>query len=87
MRKIDRLTCEETFRRLADYVDRELSDEQMDLVREHLETCAICTGIYQFESGTVLRVREKLQQIQAPQNLMEKISKSLSNIASSLDVS
>jgi len=34
-----RYTCEETFRRLEDYVDRELSAEEMERVREHLKTC------------------------------------------------
>ena len=38
----DRFTCEEIFARLDDYLDRELSADEMRMVKEHLETCAAC---------------------------------------------
>jgi anti-sigma factor (TIGR02949 family) len=74
MSRPDRLTCEELFRRLDDYLDRELSADDAALVREHLETCAICAAEYAFESSVLRNVREKLRHIQAPPGLLERIS-------------
>lgn len=71
----DRLTCEELFRRLDDYLDRELSEDEARLVREHLETCAVCATEYTFEASMLRGVREKLRRIAAPPGLMERISK------------
>lgn len=73
--KPDRLTCEELFRRLDDYLDRELNAAEMALVREHLETCAQCAAEYAFESSVLRNVREKLRHISAPADLMAKISR------------
>jgi mycothiol system anti-sigma-R factor len=70
----DRLTCEEVFERLDDYLDRELSPEQMGLVREHLEVCAVCASEYRFEAGVIGGVREKLRRITLPEGLRARIS-------------
>lgn len=75
MKRPDRLSCEQLFRRLDDYLDRELSPEVMALVREHLETCAVCAAEYAFESSVLTSVREKLRHISAPPDLMAKISR------------
>lgn len=73
----DRYTCEEVFRRLDDYLDRELTPEETRRVREHLETCAACAAEYAFEAGILIRVREKLQRIEAPRDLVDKVSRLL----------
>jgi anti-sigma factor (TIGR02949 family) len=70
----DRYTCEEVFARLDDYLDRELAAEEMRLVREHLEACAICAGEYRFESGILEGVRGKLRRLAVPGDLMARIS-------------
>jgi anti-sigma factor (TIGR02949 family) len=70
----DRLTCEEMFRRLDDYMDRELTADEAKLVREHLETCAVCAAEYRFESSMLMAVRDKLRHIAAPPDLLKKIS-------------
>lgn len=75
MSRVDRLTCEELFRRLDDYLDRELDENEMRMVREHLETCAVCTAEYAFEDSVLRNVREKLRRIQAPPDLLRKISR------------
>ena len=77
MSRLDRLTCEEMFRRLDDYVDRELNASETTLVREHLETCAVCAGEYAFEASLLKSVREKLSHLAAPPDLMRKISAKL----------
>ncbi len=77
MAPIDRYTCEETFRRLDDYLDRALTPHEMRLVREHLDVCAMCADEYKFEAGVLMQVREKLQRITAPADLLAKISRAL----------
>ena len=70
----DRFTCEEVFARLDDYLDRELTGEEMRLVREHLATCAACASEYRFEAGVLEGVREKLRRLAVPSDLMARIS-------------
>ncbi len=70
----DRFTCEEVFARLDDYLDRELTAEELRLVRAHLETCAACASEYRFEAGVLEGVREKLRRLAVPSDLMARIS-------------
>jgi anti-sigma factor (TIGR02949 family) len=74
MSHVDRYTCEQAFHRLDDYLDRELPADQMERVREHLETCAICAGEFDFEQTVIDDVRGKLRRIRAPGDLMSRIS-------------
>jgi anti-sigma factor (TIGR02949 family) len=73
MTRLNRYTCEEAFRRLDDYLDRELSSDEMTLVREHLEICAGCAREFNFESSVFKGVSEKLQQIDVPDTLQQQI--------------
>jgi hypothetical protein len=77
MLPIDRYTCEEAFRRLDDYLDRRLAPHEMQLVRQHLEICAVCAAEYKFDAGILAQVREKLQCLAAPPHLLAKISRAL----------
>lgn len=70
----DRFTCEEVFSRLDDYLDRELTAEEMRLVREHMETCAACASEHRFEAGILEGVRGKLRRLAVPEDLMARIS-------------
>lgn len=74
MSRPDRLTCEEVFRRLDDYLDRALSGEELARVREHLETCAVCAGEYRFEENLVSEVRRKVARIDLPPGLAERLA-------------
>lgn len=74
MSHIDRYTCEEAFLRLDDYLDRELPPEEMDGVRAHLETCALCASEVGFEQAVIDDVRGKMRRIRAPGDLMTRIS-------------
>ena len=73
MTHLSRYTCEEAFRRLDDYLDRELSEQEMILVREHLEVCAGCAREFNFESSVLHGVRDKLRQIDLPPSLEERV--------------
>jgi anti-sigma factor (TIGR02949 family) len=77
MAQIDRYTCEETIRRLDDYLDRELTPHEIQLVREHLEVCATCASEYAYEARALERIRDKLQRIAAPADLRAKVSRAL----------
>jgi mycothiol system anti-sigma-R factor len=77
MSELTPLTCAETFRRLDDYVDRELSAEEVRLVQEHLRTCAVCASEYAFEASVLEQVRAKLRRIKAPPELLQRISQKL----------
>jgi anti-sigma factor (TIGR02949 family) len=77
MAQIDRYTCEETIRRLDDYLDRELTPHEMQLVKEHLEVCALCASEYAFEARALERLRDKLQRITAPADLRVKLFRAL----------
>ena len=73
MTHFNRYTCEEAFRRLDDYLDRELSPEEMTLVHEHLEICAGCAREFNFEASVLRGVRDTLRQIDLPDSLQARI--------------
>ena len=79
MTHLSRYTCEEAFRRLDDYLDRELSSEEMLLVKEHLEVCAGCAREFTFEESLLKGVRSKLRQIELPPTLQARILGVLGN--------
>jgi len=71
----DRRGCEHVFRKLDDYLDRELAPHEARLVREHLEVCAVCAAEYDFEKSVLTNVREKLRHIAAPPDLLARITR------------
>lgn len=70
-------TCEDVFRRLDDFLDRELSAEEMDMVQAHLDACAQCASEHRFERRLVDDVRSKLQRIRVPEALLARIRRSI----------
>ena len=78
----DRLTCEETFRRLDLFLDRALGAEELRQVEAHLEECAVCAGEYRFETRLVDEVRSKLTRIRTSRSLLDDISARLAEAAS-----
>lgn len=69
----DRYTCEQAFKRLDDYVDRELTPEEQRLVSEHLQTCQMCASEFTFEAGIIDGVRDRLRRIAAPPGLLDRV--------------
>jgi mycothiol system anti-sigma-R factor len=59
---------------LHPYIDRELSDEDIVHVREHLDACPGCLHMFQFEASVRRLVRVKCQQQQAPESLRIRLS-------------
>lgn len=77
----ERLSCEETFRRLDLYLDRTLDDAERRQVERHLRTCAECAAEYRFESAVVEEIRGKLRRIKTSPELLEAISARLAEAA------
>ena len=74
MSAVDRYTCEEVFRRLNDYLDRELSAAEMALVKEHLDTCGQCASEHAFEASVLRELKSKLRRIDLPRSLIDKVA-------------
>lgn len=77
MTSLPRLTCEEIFRRLDDYLDRELSEEEMRRVKEHLDSCAQCASEHDFERAMLDQVRDKLHRIGTPEDLRRRVASAI----------
>jgi anti-sigma factor (TIGR02949 family) len=71
---LDRITCESAFRKLDDFLDRQLSADEMRLVEEHLHFCEACTREFAFEASVLAGVRRKLRAIAMPPDLLARIS-------------
>jgi anti-sigma factor (TIGR02949 family) len=70
---LNRYTCEEAFRRLDDYLDRELSVAEMELIHEHLSICEACAREFEFERSVLDRVGTKLRQFPLPEGLQARV--------------
>lgn len=73
MTDIDRCACEETFRRLDDYLDRELTAEELRAVKRHLDTCGACAEAYAFEDAILEEIRKKINLVAVPEDLRRRI--------------
>ncbi len=69
--------CRDTLERLDDYIDRELPTADRRHVAIHLGICLKCAQLHRFERGFIKDVRAKLENVQAPPELMGQISRSL----------
>lgn len=69
--------CQQTFDRMQDYLDRELSSEEMEMVRMHLDACGVCAEEYVFEESVIRFVRSGVSDCCMPTGLASMISRSL----------
>ena len=67
------LTCIEVFNRLDDYLDRNLSDEEIALVARHLDECLMCANEYRFEATVLEGLKARLRRIEMPPHLLSSI--------------
>jgi anti-sigma factor (TIGR02949 family) len=70
----DRYTCEEMLRRLDDYLDRELSPEEIIRVEAHLQDCEACAREFGFEANVIHAVRAKLRPVDVPASLLDRVA-------------
>ena len=71
----DRYTCEQVFRRIDDYLDRELAPPEVAQIRAHLETCTACAREYAFEEKVLQTVKAKLRRVALPPEVRQRIER------------
>jgi anti-sigma factor RsiW len=67
------MSCSAMVVRLDDYVDRALSPPELARVEAHLLECAACAGQFRFEVSLIDALRERLQRITMPDDLLSRI--------------
>lgn len=75
-----RLSCEEAFRRLDDYLDRALEPGEIHLVEEHLADCVQCAREFEFEETLLAEVRIRLRRLDVPKSLAERLRARLEEV-------
>ena len=74
---INLYTCKEALARLDDYIDRELSAEEIRRVERHLKICHECTRRFGFEKDLLAAMRERMTRLDTPPELWERITQAL----------
>lgn len=67
------MTCSDCVQKLSPYLDRELSDAEVERVRIHLQECSPCEQLYQLQAGVKRVVKVCCDQGSAPPQLREKL--------------
>jgi anti-sigma factor (TIGR02949 family) len=74
------ISCSEMVLRLDDYVDRTLSPTELQLVEAHLLECVTCARQFRFEGSLIEALRERLQRVALPNDLMGRIRDRLETV-------
>jgi len=69
--------CEEAFRHLGDFLDRELTAEELKMVEEHLLICETCARQFHFEEELLACLKSKARLAKIPEGFRESILKAL----------
>lgn len=69
------LNCQQIFERLQDYLDRELSAEEIAQVKVHLDVCGVCAEEYRFEQSVLRHVRSCVWEAEVPKDLAERLKR------------
>jgi len=67
------LNCTKTIERLYPFIDRELSEQELEEIREHLEMCPPCAKHFAFESGVLRFINDVCRSVEAPAALRAKV--------------
>ena len=65
--------CKETVDKLQTFLDRELSEDEVGVVRFHLDRCPPCEHLFHFEERLRRLVKVKACTESAPPSLREQI--------------
>ena len=79
------IDCREAMRQLYDYLDGELSEERMQLIRQHLHICAPCYAHAEFEQDLLAVLATGWQNVAASSQLRARIKESLALARNSRD--
>jgi mycothiol system anti-sigma-R factor len=64
--------CREALDKLYAYLDRELDDVSVDVIRVHLEACPPCGRAFVFEERLMVTIRSGLRE-EVPQVVIDRI--------------
>ena len=67
------MDCDDCLERLYQYLDKELSEGDVTVVKQHLEDCEGCSGHFVFEAHFIKKVRDACSGDRAPSTLRERI--------------
>ena len=65
--------CREVMEHLDEYLDRELSEEDIAMLESHFEDCSACAEHAEFERAMLECVRKKVERLCAPKELLDRI--------------
>jgi anti-sigma factor (TIGR02949 family) len=65
--------CRETVERLYEFLDGELTPATESAIREHLEACAGCLGLYDFERAFLQFLEARTRAAGAPPHVRRRI--------------
>jgi mycothiol system anti-sigma-R factor len=72
------LDCQAAADRLHELIDQELTPEIEAAVQHHLDECAPCMAVYEFEQGFRRFMSLKMQSVEMPRDLKTRITQKLS---------
>lgn len=67
------MNCDDCQRLLDGYLDRELSDQEVEEVKRHLADCPPCEHLYRLQAEVKRLVKVCCDQGKAPAHLREKL--------------
>jgi mycothiol system anti-sigma-R factor len=67
------LNCRDAVEKLYVYLDRQLSDDEAEEVRQHLARCPHCEDFFKFEEGVLSIVHRVCRDVQTPAHLRDKV--------------
>ena len=67
------ITCKNCLQALHPYLDRELSEEDVVQVKQHLDDCGGCFHLFAFHASLRRLVRVRCQEETAPESLRQRV--------------
>jgi anti-sigma factor (TIGR02949 family) len=71
--------CESIFAKLQDFIDMELSEEEIRQVEIHLNLCPPCAVEYRFEASVLRYMKGGFCRMQVPEDLEKRCLKALAD--------
>jgi mycothiol system anti-sigma-R factor len=67
--------CRETMHRLYQYLDRELNEDDQQVVEQHLAHCPPCRDLFRFEENVLTFIGATCRKTEAPPGLHDRVRK------------
>ena len=74
------MDCRDCLERLYEYLDKELSPDDVATVRRHIDDCRGCSDHFFFEASLIEKIHDACADDRAPAHLRERIILRLSEV-------